>query len=202
MWLVVSAPSETPISQVLGPGSHRGLMHGGSVPVAGQAPVGPLNSRFWVSPMPVTVECRLSHEPARLPQTTSSITSGSLNVRAASAVHSAADPVTWAHVCGVVPVGVSTRIVLEEPVPARKFCSWLLYPMVETPAGAGSPLLVSAVAVVTLLAIVSLTSRTSGALSIDTPPPSWLDTLSVIVLFDTTNGHGPASRKRTPAPSS
>ncbi len=58
-----------------------------------------------------------------------------------------------------------------------------LFSEVETPAGAGSPLEVTAVAVVMLSMIVLLKIRTSGASLMPMPPPSWVEMLLVMTLL-------------------
>ncbi len=58
------------------------------------------------------------------------------------------------------------------------------------PAGAGCPLLVTAVAVVTFFMIVLLKRRTFGASSSAMPPPSCVDTLFTIMLLNTFWAHG------------
>ena len=73
---------------------------------------------------------------------------------------------------------------------------------VEMPAGAGAPLLVTAVAVVMFFAMVSLTMVTCDVSSIEMPPPSCEDTLLLIMLFSTVIGKLPACRNRRPPPSS
>ena len=77
-----------------------------------------------------------------------------------------------------------------------------LFAPVERPAGAGWPLLVTAVAVVMFFTIVLLTIRTFGASSMAIPPPSCVETLFAIMLFVTFIGKLPAIRNRRPPPSS
>ncbi len=60
--------------------------------------------------------------------------------------------------------------------------SWSLLAEVDRPAGAGSPLEVTAVAVVRFFMIVLLKTRTLGASLMPMPPPSWVDTLLTIML--------------------
>ena len=64
-------------------------------------------------------------------------------------------------------------------------CSWSLFADVDRPAGAGVPSEVTAVAVVRFFMIVLLKTRTLGASLIPMPPPSWVDTLLTIMLFET-----------------
>src|SRR5215468_2322075 len=59
----------------------------------------------------------------------------------------------------------------------RVACNWSLLAAVDSPAGAGLPLLVAAVAVVRLPITVLLTTRTSTESSSARPPPSWVEML-------------------------
>src|ERR1700682_4787959 len=79
-------------------------------------------------------------------------------------------------------------------------CSSLLFRVVEMPAGAGMPLLVGAVAVVTFLAMVLLTMRTLGASSSAMPPPSWGEELLVIMLSVMLMALAPGISSRMPPP--
>ena len=81
-------------------------------------------------------------------------------------------------------------------------CNWALLSEVDRPAGAGEPLLVTAVAVVRFFMIVLLKTRTAGASLMLMPPPSWADTLFTTTLLKTFIGKSPAIRNRTPPPSS
>ena len=106
-----------------------------------------------------------------------------------------------------VPARLSHRMSLNivggvnSAAPPR-VCSSELFCPVETPAGAGCPLLVTAVAVVMFLTMVSLTIRTSDVSSIAIPPPSWVEMLLAMMLFTTFIGAVPAIRNRIPPPSS
>src|SRR5665647_987218 len=62
-------------------------------------------------------------------------------------------------------------------------CSGSLLAPVDRPAGAGWPLLVTAVAVVMFRATVLLTMFTKAASSRASPPPSWAETLLATVLL-------------------
>ena len=53
----------------------------------------------------------------------------------------------------------------------------------ERPAGAGMPVLVTAVAVVRFFITVLLKNRTFGASFKRTPPPSWVETLFTMKLL-------------------
>src|SRR5258706_9499722 len=86
--------------------------------------------------------------------------------------------------------------------PGRVAWSCRLLPAVDSPAGAGLPSLVAAVAVVMLPMTVLLTIRTSTESSRAMPPPSCVDTLSTIMLFVTLIGKLPACSMRVPPPSS
>src|SRR6478672_10052421 len=92
-----------------------------------------------------------------------------------------------------VPARLSQKMLLNragrlkqgafEPVPqpatppGRVACSWELFSDVDSPAGAGSPFEVTAVAVVRFFMIVLFTTRTLGASSRPIAPPSWVETL-------------------------
>jgi len=62
-------------------------------------------------------------------------------------------------------------------------CSATLFCEVESPAGAGRPLLVTAVAVVRFFMMVLLKIRTSGASLRPMPPPSCVETLFTMRLL-------------------
>src|SRR5665647_1060404 len=89
-----------------------------------------------------------------------------------------------------------------EAVPGSDAWNGALLCAVEIPAGAAVPLLVTAVAVVMFLAMVSLMMVTCDVSSREMPPPSWEDTLLVMTLLSTRIGKFPACRKRMPPPSS
>ena len=84
----------------------------------------------------------------------------------------------------------------------RLACRSALFWAVDRPAGAGRPLLVTAVAVVRFFMTVLLTKRTFGVSSSATPPPSWVETLFTIMLSLTFMGKLPAMMNRMPPPSS
>src|SRR5665647_1020800 len=75
-------------------------------------------------------------------------------------------------------VGLLNRVVL-----LNLACSGSLLAPVDRPAGAGWPLLVTAVAVVMFRATVLLTMFTKTASSRASPPPSWAETLLATVLL-------------------
>ena len=89
-----------------------------------------------------------------------------------------------------VPARLSQKMLLNssgllksgEP-PGSVACSWSLLAEVDSPAGAGWPLLVTAVAVVRFFMIVLLKTRTLGASLRAMPPPSWVETLLTIMLL-------------------
>ena len=115
-----------------------------------------------------------------------------------------------------VPARLSAKMLLNssgfENFSAPRPYNWIsrnciraLLAPVDKPAGAGRPLLVIAVAVVTLRTMVLLTMRTFGASSIAMPPPSCVETLLAMMLSLTSNrafSGPPAMRKRMPPPSS
>ena len=109
-----------------------------------------------------------------------------------------------------VPARLSQKMLLNstgllnvgEPA-GRVACSWSLFADVESPAGAGWPLEVTAVAVVRFFMIVLLTTRTFGASLRPMPPPSWVETLlTIMLLYDVHRSELPAIRNRMPPPSS
>ena len=66
----------------------------------------------------------------------------------------------------------------------RRACSGALFRAVDRPAGAASPSLVTAVAVVRFFATVLFTMLTKAESSSAMPPPSWAETLFAIVLSE------------------
>ena len=65
----------------------------------------------------------------------------------------------------------------------RRACSGSLFAAVESPAGAASPLLVTAVAVVMFFVTVLPTMFTKAESSRAMPPPSWAETLLAMMLL-------------------
>jgi hypothetical protein len=135
----------------------------------------------WVPascPMTELVGSRLP-EPSNSPRSHSSI-----------GVASPGWPIPMTSARTRVPARLSHRMLLNsngllnsgEPA-GRVACSSALLDPLEMPAGAGSPLLVTAVAVVTFFMIVLLSMRTLGASSRAMPPPSCVDTLFTIMLL-------------------
>src|SRR5205807_8371818 len=122
-------------------------------------------SPIWATPLGV-------QDPARLSQKTSFSISGLLN-----AGHWLGVPIQ----AGTLPLNLACR---------RVFRPELLSPL-ATPAGAGTPLLVVADAVVVFFAMVLFTRFTTGASLRETAPPSWAETLFVIMLFERVIGDRP-----------
>ena len=97
-------------------------------------------------------------------------------------------PVTF--VPARVPARLSQKMLLNRvgllnvgALAGRVACSWTLLAEVESPAGAGCPFDVTAVAVVRFFMIVLFTTRTLGASLSPMPPPSCVETLFTIMLL-------------------
>src|SRR5665647_1583113 len=80
-------------------------------------------------------------------------------------------------------VAASVAEPLNNVVLRNLACNGSLLAPVERPAGAGLPSLVTAVAVVMFLATVLFTMFTKAASSRASPPPSWAETLLLMVLL-------------------
>ncbi len=108
----------------------------------------------------------------------------------------------------LLPLPVLDRLAMEPLSGARHVSlaggavSHSEFSAVESPAGAGVPSEVMAVAVVMFFITVLPATVTSVASSIAIPPPSWVEMLLTIWLFVMRIGSTPAIRSRTPPPSS
>ena len=80
-------------------------------------------------------------------------------------------------------VAAERRAAGEQRPLRSRACSGSLLAAVESPAGAASPLLVTAVAVVRFFVTVLSTMLTNAASSRAMPPPSWAETLLAMVLL-------------------